>query len=182
VENASMTTISQRASATVKQPKPKTQRVCCPYCEATFDLGNNSKPRSPDQHKRFFSVIRFAFEQWPDTHDFIPDNAEHLRAWLICKAGARYRDVETFEIPQTDDPTLMARMMGFAESMLNKDKGKKFARWRGLTLTIFRPKSIKFHLLQHLAFVELNSRVDEIIKAEIGVTGDELLEQAKRNV
>jgi hypothetical protein len=44
-------------------------------------------------------------------------------------------------------------------------------------LVIWKPRSIAFHKLGHAAFCELNSTVDEILKTEIGLSGDELLNE-----
>ena len=44
-------------------------------------------------------------------------------------------------------------------------------------LVIFKPKSLRFDKLSHLAFCALNEAVADVIKAEMNVTVEELLEQ-----
>jgi hypothetical protein len=56
-----MTTVSERATAAIQPPRPKVHRVCCPNCEATFDLNRIGKPRSPEQHRRFWKIMQLAF-------------------------------------------------------------------------------------------------------------------------
>jgi hypothetical protein len=45
-------------------------------------------------------------------------------------------------------------------------------------LVVFKPKSLRFDKLSHLAFCALNDAVADVIKAEMGVTVAELLESA----
>jgi hypothetical protein len=70
----------------------------CPECGCIFDpkFTGIVQPRSEKQHKAFFHMIRVALDAWPDGYtDFRPDGLtetarrEHLRAWLLCKAGWR---------------------------------------------------------------------------------------------
>lgn len=60
----------------------------CPTC-------GNADPfdRSPEEHKFFFAVVRMAFDNWPEQHNFVPRDAEHLRAWLLIEVG-HYREQE----------------------------------------------------------------------------------------
>ena len=50
------------------------------------------------------------------------------------------------------------------------------------SLVIWQPKSIAFMNMSHMEFVALNNAVDEVLKAEIGLSGDELLKQEKDNI
>jgi hypothetical protein len=49
----------------------------------------------------------------------------------------------------------------------------------GTELVIWKPKSIAFNNLGHRAFCELNQAVDEILQAEIGLSGDQLLAETE---
>jgi hypothetical protein len=177
-------TISERATATIQPQKPKVQRVCCPLCEGTFNLGAHKKPRSPEQHKRFFALVHACYAHFPEGgHDgFQPDSFEHMRHWLTCKAGPEYRTVDFHQIVDTGNPILNARLMEAVEGILAQDRSPKFARWNGLNLTVFRPKSIAYHAMTHAKFNVLNQAVEDVIQGVFNVTGDELLEQAKGNV
>jgi hypothetical protein len=136
-----------------------------------------TKPRSEPDHRRFFALINAAFHHWPESHEFHPDNSEHLRAWLLCKAG--YRDVATFELPETDDPVMMARMMEFAERLLEHagDERRKFGRWRGSTFYVHQAKSIAWDKLSQKEFSPIREAVEEVISAEIGVDAEALLRE-----
>ncbi len=47
------------------------------------------KPRRKKAHRLFFATIAAACKIWPEHTEPNPDgDPEHLRAWLLCKAGA----------------------------------------------------------------------------------------------
>lgn len=140
----------------------------CDHCPA-------HRRRSLPQHRRLFGLISAAFHHWPGGHEFEPDSAEHLRAWLLCKT--RHRETNDFTLPDTDDPVMMARMMEFAEALLDTQKGSKFGRWRGSTLRVFTPKSISFEKLNHRDACLLFDEIGAVIEAELGIKADELLRQ-----
>lgn len=144
----------------------------CPHCGGVLTKG-----RSLPDHRRFFGLIAAAFEQWPEGHEFRPTDADHLRKWLLCKAG--YHTVSTFELPATDDPVLMAKMMEFAESLLDHASGSagKFGRWRGNILYMFEAKSIAWDKIDQKEFGKLRDAVSDVIEAEIGVKADDLLRE-----
>lgn len=54
------------------------RKVCswCPHAE-----------RSKEHHNFFFAVCATAYKNWPETHAFQPNNAEHLRAWMLVEIG-----------------------------------------------------------------------------------------------
>ena len=144
----------------------------CPHCGGIIVKG-----RSSADHRRFFGVIRAAFDNWPDSHDFAPDSPEHLRCWLLCKAG--YREVRTFELPEAN-PVMMARMMEFAETLMeHAGDGHRFGRWRGNVLSVFKPKSIAWDKLGQREFGAVRSAVEDVIKAETGLDPDKLLKEAE---
>lgn len=149
-----------------------TSEKSCPHCGGLL-----SKPRSEADHRRFFALVAAAFEHWPELHDFQPDSAEHLRAWLLCKAG--YRDTAVFQLPETDDHVMMAQMMEFAERLLDHagDERHTFGRWSGSTFYVHRPRSIAWHMLSQRDFARIRSAVEEIIEAEVGVSADKLLSE-----
>lgn len=131
-----------------------------------------SKPRSYDQHKRFFAVVAATFSHWPERHKFQPDSAEHLRAWLLVKAKhctikTFYLDGEAQEYARVI-PIITASMMG----------KHSWCRAEGNALHVCVPESIAFDKLPHLAFCALNDAVDEIIRAETGFDPEQLLKEA----
>lgn len=141
----------------------------CPHC--------GSRPRSSDDHRRLFALIAAAFEQWPETHEFEPEDAEHLRAWLLCKAG--WKTTKTLELPEAGNPVFMALMMEFAEDLLERSPGGefRFGRWVGHRLHVHTPKSIKFERADQKKFNPIRDAVTEIIEQVIGVSADQLLKE-----
>lgn len=132
-----------------------------------------SKPRSIDQHRRFFGVMKAVFHHWPDDHPFRPSNAEHLRAWLTVRAG--YHTVNTFV--STDDTTEMARMTPIVIATMT---GKfSWCRPHGNELHVCVPQSIAFDKMEHQAFCKLNDDVDEVIRVETGLDPEKLLKETE---
>lgn len=155
----------------------KPMRVSCPNCATTFDAKAPPKPRSVEEHRRFFGIIRAAFRNWPESHLFQPKDEHHLRAWLICEAGPLYTEIETITLPDAP-PALIATMMAFIERLLDADPRFKRGVWRGSTLTITRPKSLRFDKMKQGDFHELNERVSETVSRILQVTIKELLGEA----
>lgn len=144
----------------------------CPHCGVVL-----TKVRSVPDHNRFFAVIAAAFDHWRNQHEFQPDSSEHLRAWLLCKAG--YRNVAL--IPIEDGSPAVAKLAMLATEAAIKAAGSyAFVRQRGLALAVFSAKSIAFDRLSQKDFWPIRQAVEDIIAVEIGVTAEQLL-QAKEN-
>lgn len=163
-------TISERAAA--KGPRP--HRVACPSCEVTFDLNKIGKPRSPQQHARFFAIVRAAFFHWPEKHLEQFSTQEAFRGWLIMKAGPAWRD-EVARVHLSGMRVEHAKML--ATQIITCLDEKATSRVHNGVMVVFRPKSIRFDKLSHLGFCALNDAVAEVIAAEMHVTVDELLNQ-----
>lgn len=163
--------ISEQAVAKSGGPK------LCPSCKQPIN-----RRRSHADHNRLFAIIGAADENWPERSEFQPkgarEKAEHLRAWLACKAG--YHTVTTHSLPIVRDPVLIANMMEFAENMAEAEPGYKFERWKGTTLYVFRPRSMNWETLGKREFSELRDAICEIIAAEIGIDCDTLLKEHER--
>ena len=143
----------------------------CPHCGCD-SADPKGKPRSVEQHRRFFGMIAAAFHHWPDSHEFQPSSSEHLRAWLLCKAG--YRDVVTVPV-ESDRPAVIKLAMLAVEGALRAARTHAFVRLHGSSLVVFTAKSISFHALPHGEFQSVNDAVQEIIEVETGITVDKLL-------
>lgn len=143
----------------------------CPNCgEGIYP--NAHAIRSLSQHRRFFGMIAAAFHHWPDGHEFQPSSSEHLRAWLLCKAG--YRDVVTVPV-ESDRPAVIKLAMLAVEGALRAARTHAFVRLHGSSLVVFTAKSISFHALPHGEFQSVNDAVQEIIEVETGTAVDKLL-------
>jgi hypothetical protein len=133
------------------------------------------KVRSPADHRRFFGVIRAAYLHWPESHEFQPEDPEHLRAWLLCRAG--YKSVT--EIPFEESwPEAMQRLaMLTAEQVLRAAKSHAFVRPHPGGLFVFSPKSLAWESLGQKEFGQIRESVEEVIKCETGREASELLRE-----
>lgn len=144
----------------------------CPHCGGILH-----KHRSEPDHRRFFGLISAAFANWPERHDFQPSSAEHLRAWLLCKAG--HYDVTT--IPLDHDHPAVAKLAVLAAEAAVKAAGAyAFIRPHGHALAVFSAKSIAWDKLSQRDFAPIRQAVEDVITAEIGVEADTLLRQHER--
>jgi hypothetical protein len=146
----------------------------CPNCG--FKLSEHSHARSPADHRRFFKLISATFHHWPESADFVPDDAEHLRAYLLCKAG--YRDVTTIPVEFAEDQPALLRLVSIAaEGAVKAAKGHAFIRPHGSALAVFSAKSIAWDKLDQKGFNRLRDAVEAVIEAETGLKPDDILKQ-----
>jgi hypothetical protein len=141
----------------------------CPHC------GKGGKRRSIEQHRRYFAVIKHAFEHWPETHEFQPDSAEHLRKWLQVKAG--YRTVQEIEVKRTDPQSLAIVHATLRAAMKATDDYSWIVPHKGKLLVV-ASRSIAFDKIPHGEFCTLNNMVQEVIETETGIKIDQLMEVA----
>ncbi len=146
----------------------------CPHCGCELTQSH----RSARHHRRFFGLVTAAYNQWPERSEFQPESPEHLRAWLLVKAGHR----ETREIPVVaaeEHPGLavLARLAieaAFREAgafaFINPDAGAGI-------VSIYRPKSIAHASCDQKAFSPIAEAVEQIIEQELNVTAEQLLRE-----
>lgn len=133
----------------------------CPHC--------GSQPRSSDDHRRFFGLVKAAFEQWPEGNEFQPDNAEHLRAFLLCKVGHRNTTVI-----ETEEP---ASAVLVVEAAFRAASSYAFVRPYGAGLAVYAPKSISWDEMDQKKFWPIRDAVSAVIEQVIGVSADQLLKE-----
>lgn len=152
----------------------------CRHCGCENEGAAASKPRSLPQHRRLFGVIREAFKQWPHAHEFTPETAEHLRAYLICAAGEEFRECHRVDLP--DDPDItprVARLFATAcEAVMSQVRERhrySFIRTQegGTGVAVYVPLSISFEAMPHKTFDQLSSKVDEVLRVA-GLNPDQL--------
>lgn len=149
----------------------------CPVCDSDLDkigIGHNSKPRSYEQHKRYFKMIDLAFDAWPETHRRQFSGTEECRKFLQMKAGWF---LEASRMPVMGMRAEAAIM--FAEAMFKAAGNFAIAAQQGDDIVVWKPKSISYDKLSHSRACELFDKVNFVIRDEIGVSGDELLERQK---
>jgi hypothetical protein len=144
----------------------------CPHCGVVL-----TKHRSSPDHRRFFALVAAAFAQWPENNEYQPENEEKLRAWLICKAGARWRISTPIFLP--DDATEHMRVLfrlGI-EAAIRAAKGEAFVTPYKDSVAVHTPKSIAFHEMDQREFGALRAAVEDVIKAETGLDPEQLLRE-----
>jgi hypothetical protein len=119
--------------------------------------------------------VRAAFEQWPEANPFEPADPEHLRAWLICRAG--WREATPIELPAEATPHMLDLMRTSIEAAIRACGGHAFLTQHRDVVYVVRPKSVAYAAMGFAQFVELREAVEQVIEAEIGVTADQLLEE-----
>jgi hypothetical protein len=146
----------------------------CPHCKKAL-----AAPRSLPDHRRFFGLIRAAFFHWPEDHpDFVPDTEEHLRAWLLCKAG--YRQVTTIPIEDIDDPAVVQTIAVAASAAIKAAGGYAFVRPDSGAIRVFSAKSMNFETLDQKRFNAVRNAVEDVLKAELGIDPDTLLDETEQ--
>jgi hypothetical protein len=142
----------------------------CPHCEGDLEAGHG-KPRSVEQHRRYFALMRAVFHHWPETHETQFGDAQECRKWLQMKAG--HREIAArITLANLDK----AEAMFIAAGVI---MGTSYAVpvLHGDTLVIFKPKSIAFGTLSQEAFCKLNDEIDAVILAETGLDAAQLLKE-----
>lgn len=144
----------------------------CPFCRRAMEP--DVKVRSHAQHARYWKMIELAYEAWPDTHERQFADKEECRKYLQMKAG-------WFE-EASRMPAIGARpqvFMVMAEAMFRAAGNFAIATQQGGDIVVYKPKSISFRSMGHKAACEIFDKVSFVIRDEIGVSGDELLERQK---
>ena len=144
----------------------------CPHCGCELTPPSGGKPRSTEQIRRYFAMIKAAFHHWPESHERQFTNAEELRAWLQMKAGAREIGAQ---IPMSG--LSKERAMLLAEAAIRGAGSYAMPVIHGETLVIFRPKSVSFAKMAHSDFCRLSDDVAAVIQAETNIDPDQLLKE-----
>jgi hypothetical protein len=145
----------------------------CPVC-GYVPAKVGGKPRSIDQHRRFFGLMRALLHHWPETHPRQFADEHELRTWLTMKAG--HREVAA-HIPLTGVPR--EKVAVIVEAALRAAGTYALPILHGDALVIFKPKSIKFSKLSHLDFCGLSDAVDVVIRQETGLEPDVVLKETE---
>lgn len=151
----------------------------CPECGCLL-----TKARSLPDHKRLFSLISKAYEHWPETSEFRPSSAEHLRAYLACRAG-HYDStpifVENIELFPEEKRDVAFKLVALAVEAAVKaalaEGSYAFTRVHGDAIAVFRPKSISWSTLDQKAFGPIREAIEAEIENALGVKVDQLLRE-----
>ena len=160
--------ISARAAASVSAP-PQKAGPSCPTCKRPM-----GSPRSYQQHKRYFAVIKAVHFHWPENHERQFPNETSLRKWLQMKAGHfTSKAIDLYGIPEKKAQLIV-------QAALEAAAPYSEAVLQGRSLVIMSPKSIYYDTLGHKEFCRLNDEVDGIIKAETGLDPEAVLRETER--
>lgn len=133
----------------------------CPECGC--EIGAKKRRSLPD-HRRLFALIKDAFDNWPEAHEFTPENPEHLRAWLICKAG--WREAKAYDLGDKADAAVVAIAL---EAGIKAARGVAFVRVIGRSVAVITPLSMDFRKMGQAEFGLLRDAITDLIKAETGI-------------
>ena len=152
----------------------------CPHCQCELH-GEKGKPRSLEQLRRFFGVLRAMKQHWPESADFQPESEEHLRKWVLIKAGHK----QTTDVPVSfaeDQPGLTKLTAIAIEAAVRASGGYAFIRPHpsGGMVRVFNAKSIAFEKVGQAEFNTLNDAVEEIYRAETGLDPDQVLKESEK--
>ena len=144
----------------------------CPECGAVLTKG-----RSLPDHRRFFGLVTKAFEQWPEHSDFRPRDVEHLRAYLLVKAG--HTDIAHIPAPpECENPAIMVLFKLAVEATgqaLERKAGYVDYRVSSGGVEVITPRSIDFRTVGQKQFSPIREAVEALIEDVIGVKAEQLL-------
>lgn len=145
--------------------------LICNHCGCELE---ERKKRSPSQHRMFFASVAAAFANWPITHSFRPSNEEHLRAYLLVRAG--HCNIIGQNLLEEGD---IFRVADFTERLLSEIRshgGYGFVEVTGRkSIIVNYAKSINWREVDQKAFQPIAQAVFDIIEAEIGVMVEDLV-------
>lgn len=168
-------------TGTQKADCSRSGAMTCPHCGCEIETviaqntARKGKPRSVEQHRRYFAIINQAFMHWPESHEAQFASVEECRTWLQMKSG--HREIAA-RIPITAMKPDKAKLL--AEAAIRAAGAYAIPVVHGTDLVIWKPKSIAFNKLSHLAFCALNDAVSEVISAETGLDVEQLLAEKER--
>lgn len=151
----------------------------CPCCGS--DIEGKSKPRSLDQLRRFFGMLRAMFKHWPETAEFQPESEEHLRKYVLCKSG--HRESTDVAVPFAEDQPGLTKLVAVSvEACVRGAGGYAFIRPHpdGGLLRVFKAKSIAFDKLGQAEFNALNDAVETVYARETGLDPETVLRENER--
>jgi len=136
------------------------------------------KQRRPKAHRFFFVTIANYYHHWPTSHEFQPDNEEHLRAWATVKAG--YRDILGERLHHYEGD--IVRMSEFIEKAIALSRKKySFVTIHNGSIVVLSPKSIAYSELDQTQFQVVADKVFGVLESESGISVSQMMEEAKRN-
>ena len=148
---------------------------CCHECGA-LQLEEPKHNRSTPQMRRFFAIIKAAFHNWNETHEFRPRSPDHLRYWLECKAN-HFTVTTTARIASSDPDKVYGLVRAFLKHSTDE---RLFIELDGNLLIEKRTKSIDYASMTSSEFSRLKDDVCMLIEEEIGIAAEKLLSETEK--
>jgi len=163
----------RRSGSALVPADEASERVVLSVPDKTILKVRFTRARNRKGHALFFARIAKAAETWPEAHEPMPDgDAERLRAWLICAAGAQWRD--TFDFPVEASYAAIALL-----DRLRRQGLHAFVREGVIggdpALRVFVPKTINWAAMGESDFRGLAQQVYSIMESVLGVEIEQLL-------
>lgn len=151
----------------------------CPHCQCEIDA--KSKPRSVEQLRRFFGMLRAMYQHWPSSAEFQPESEEHLRKFVLCKSG--HRESTDVAVPFAEDQPGLTKLVAVSvEACVRGAGGFAFIRPHpdGGLVRVYKAKSIAFDKLGQADFNALNDAVEMVYAQETGLDPEQVLKQTEQ--
>lgn len=140
----------------------------CKHC------GAPAKHRSDPHHRLLFAVIARAFDNWPEDEKFQPEDAEHLRSFLLIKAG-HFQKLD-IRCDNPDAISLEDQLRTIIQNVADKPPLLHTYPWG---VRLYWPKSISYSELGRAEFNTICERVFEVLSAKLRVDIKDLKREAE---
>lgn len=127
--------------------------------------GSPLRTRSEPHHRLFFSIIARAFENWPEGERFQPADPEHLRSYLLIKAG--HFEKLDLKCSNPDAISLEDQLRSIIKTVSGDKPSMMHSYEWGVR--IFWPRSLSYAAADRKVFNEVSARVFEILETVLGV-------------
>ena len=147
------------------------ERQTCPTCGTPL-----KHHRSDVAHRHFFAIINEAWKQWPESAQFQPEDAEHLRAYLLVKA----KHCDRLDVRCRNSDAISLRMQIDALLRSYGDGKPPLMHVYSWGIRVFRPRSISYAACDRKTFQAVSETVFEIIEDALGVKINDLKREARQ--
>lgn len=130
--------------------------------------GKFTKPRSDSASGYFHKFVGKVFKNLPSDNEF--KNAEHLKAYLLCRAG----HCSVMEVSAGDNTEFVARTLDHVLNKFLRSEVYPLFEYKGDTLRIYRANSISKTAITAENFRPISEMALTIGAEMIGLTLDQL--------
>jgi hypothetical protein len=145
-----------------------------PRKQACGDCPYKPQQRSQAAHNHLFAIITAAEKLWPADHPFQPEDAEHLRSYLLVKA----RHFDKLDVKCKNADAIGLRMQLDAIIRAFCDGKPPLMHSYSWGIRIFKPRSISYAAADRKVFNAVSETVFEILEVTLGVKIEDLRRDA----